>query len=153
MVLNWSLSDSKSPQVFWTLFSILADLNNAIVLIVSTCPLISKSSCPCTNHLATYRARLLQVVSLPLSSSIVCFFFSSLASSGYLSLFSLSCDQPERQSSPFDRFSFLLTITSSVVRPRLGELFLSPHPRGVCASHFIGPTVGCAYTICSYGQI
>ena len=46
MVFHWSLSDSKSPQVFKTLLSILADLNNAIVWTVSTRPLISKSSCP-----------------------------------------------------------------------------------------------------------
>ena len=31
MVFHWSLCDGKSPQVSWTLLSILADLNNAIV--------------------------------------------------------------------------------------------------------------------------
>ena len=40
-----NLSDSKSPQISRTLLSILADLNNAVVWMVSTCPLISKSSC------------------------------------------------------------------------------------------------------------
>ena len=40
------LCDSKSPQVSRTLLSILADLNNVVVWIVSTCPLISKSSSP-----------------------------------------------------------------------------------------------------------
>ena len=49
MVLLRSLSDSKSPQVFRTLLNILADLNNTVVWMVSTCPLISKSSSPCTN--------------------------------------------------------------------------------------------------------
>ena len=29
MVSHWSLSDTRSPQVSWTLFGILADLNNA----------------------------------------------------------------------------------------------------------------------------
>ena len=53
MVSHWSLSDSKSPQVTRTLLSILSDLNNAVVLIVSTCPLISKSSSPCANLLVT----------------------------------------------------------------------------------------------------
>ena len=42
----WSLSDSKSPQVSRNLLSILADLNNAVVWIVSTRPLISKSPSP-----------------------------------------------------------------------------------------------------------
>ena len=40
------LSDSKFPQVYRILLSIQADLNNAVVWIVSTCPLISKSSSP-----------------------------------------------------------------------------------------------------------
>ena len=53
MVFLWSLSDSKSPQVSWTIFSILADLNNDVVWMVSTCTLISKSSSPCTNPLMT----------------------------------------------------------------------------------------------------
>ena len=44
MVFHWSLSDSKSPQVFTTLLSILADLNNVVNSMVSTRPLISKSS-------------------------------------------------------------------------------------------------------------
>ena len=35
MVFHWSLSDSKSPQVFRTLLCILADLNNAVVWPVS----------------------------------------------------------------------------------------------------------------------
>ena len=43
MVIHWSFND-KSPQVSWTLFSILADLNNAVVWTVSTRPVISKSS-------------------------------------------------------------------------------------------------------------
>ena len=51
-VFHRSLSDSKS-QVSRTLLSILADLNNAVVWIVSTSPVISKSSSPCTNLLVT----------------------------------------------------------------------------------------------------
>ena len=52
MVFHWSLSDSKSLQVSRTPLSILADLINAVVWIVSTL-LISKSSSPCTNPLVT----------------------------------------------------------------------------------------------------
>ena len=33
MFFHQSLCDSKSPQVSWTLLSILADLNNALVII------------------------------------------------------------------------------------------------------------------------
>ena len=53
-VFHWSLSDSKSPQVSKTLLSILADLNNIIIWMVSSHLLISKSSNPCTLHLSFY---------------------------------------------------------------------------------------------------
>ena len=53
MVFHWSLSDNKSPKVSRTLLSILAGLNNAVVYIVSTRPLTSKSSSPFTNPLVT----------------------------------------------------------------------------------------------------
>ena len=49
MVFHWSLSNSKSPQVSRILLSILANLNNVVVWMVSTLPLISKSSCPFNN--------------------------------------------------------------------------------------------------------
>ena len=50
MVSHWSLSDIKSPQVSRTLLGIL---NNAVVWMVSTRPIISKSFSPCTNPLVT----------------------------------------------------------------------------------------------------
>ena len=87
MVFYWSLSDSKSPQVARTLLSILDDHNNAVVWMVSTCPLISKSSSPCTNPLViVLRAAIIIgiIVTFMFHS-----FFNSLAMSRYLS-FSLS---------------------------------------------------------------
>ena len=50
---QWSLSDSKSPQVSMTLLSILAVLNNAVVWMVSTRPPTSKFSSPFYNPLVT----------------------------------------------------------------------------------------------------
>ena len=44
----WSLRDTKFPQFTRTLFNILAGLN-AVVLIVSTCPLFSQTYCPFIN--------------------------------------------------------------------------------------------------------
>ena len=88
MVFHWSLSDSKSLQVSRTLLSILADLNNAEVWMVSTRPLISKSSSPFNNVLTT-------VPRVPITTGInVTFmfhsFFNPQARSRYLSFFSLS---------------------------------------------------------------
>ena len=84
MVFHWSLSNNKSSQVSWTLLNILVDLNNAVVWMASTRPLISKSSSPFTNHLVT-------VPSVPITIGItVTFmfpsFFSSQARSRYLFL-------------------------------------------------------------------
>ena len=88
MVFHWSLSDSKSPQVFRTLLSILVDLNNAVVWTVSTPPVISKSSSPCTNHLVTVpRAPIIIGITVTFMFHS---FFNSLTRSRYLSFFSLS---------------------------------------------------------------
>ena len=53
MVFLWGLSDSKFPLVSRNLHSILANLNNAVFWMVSTRPVISKSSSLCTNPLMT----------------------------------------------------------------------------------------------------
>ena len=53
MVSHWSLSDNKSFKVSRTLLSILPDLNLVVVWIISTHPVISNSSSPCTNLLLT----------------------------------------------------------------------------------------------------
>ena len=44
LVFHWSLSDTKSPQIFSTLLNCLADLNSAVIWIVSVRPLISNFS-------------------------------------------------------------------------------------------------------------
>ena len=55
MIFHWSLSDSKSLQVSGTLLSILAILNNVVLWMVSTRPLISESSSPFYNPSVTVR--------------------------------------------------------------------------------------------------
>ena len=52
-MINKSLSDRKSPFVTGILFSNLADLNKAVLCMVLTCTLISKSSSPLSNSLVT----------------------------------------------------------------------------------------------------
>ena len=88
MVFHWSLSDSKSPQVSRTRLRILVVLSNAVVWIVSSRPLTSKSSRSFNNPLVI-------VPNAPITiGTIVTFmfhsFFNSLARSRYLSFFSLS---------------------------------------------------------------
>ena len=55
MIFHWGLSDSKSPQVSRTCHRILAVLNNAVIWIVSTRPLTSKSFRPFGNPLVIVR--------------------------------------------------------------------------------------------------
>ena len=86
MVFHWSLNDSKSPQVSWTLLSILTVLNNAVVWMVSTLPPTFKSSRPFSNPLVT-----LPNAPITIGIIVTCMFhsfFSSLARSRYLSFFS-----------------------------------------------------------------
>ena len=86
MVSHWSLSDSKSFQVSRTLISILADLNNAVVWMVSTRPLISKSSSPSTDLLVTVlRAPI--TIGITVTFMFHSFFFSFLTRSRCLCFF------------------------------------------------------------------
>ena len=106
--VHWSLSDSKSPQIFRILLSILAVLNNVVVWMVSTRPPTSKSSSPFCNHLVT-------VPNAPITIGIIvtCMFhsfFYSLARSRYLSFFSNS-------------FSFILWSAGTVKSTILQVLF------------------------------
>ena len=112
MVFQLSLSDSKFPQVSRTLLSILIDLNNAVVWMMSSRPFISKSFGPFINPLMT-------VSSAPIIIGInVAFrfhsFFSSLVRSRYLFFFHFLsiflCGQPGKLSWQFGKFFFLFLI-------------------------------------------
>ena len=76
MTSHWSLRD-KFPQVSRTLLSILANFSNAVVWMVSTRPLIFKSSSPFTKPLVTVPRDRLQLVKTSLSCSTFFFQFPS----------------------------------------------------------------------------
>ena len=126
MVFHWSLSDNKFPQVTRTLLSIMADLDNAVFWMVTTRPLISNSSTPCSN--------LLVIVPIaPITNSITVTFMchSFFQFSGQIlvliSLFVFL--QPERQSPLFGWFSFFfffcLLPRVLVIWTRLNDPFVS----------------------------
>ena len=89
MVFQWSLSEKKSSKVSRSLLRILADLNNAVVRRVFSCPLISNSSSPSCNPLVTVTRGPISLVSRSLSYSIVVVFFQ-LSSKVQVLIFSLS---------------------------------------------------------------
>ena len=152
MFSHWILSVSKSPQLSSTILSILADLNNAVVWIVSSRPLISKSSTPCINPLLT-------VPSAPITTGITItfmypsFFQFSCKVEVLIFLFTFFLFYPVAKSTIWQVLFCCCLSLGVVIWPRLGDLFASQNPREVCASHFLGRILGCAYTICSYGQI
>ena len=94
MVFHWWLSNSKCPQVFRTLLSILGDLNNTVV---STRSLISKSPCPCTNPITTSLS--CSIAFLVLEQNLDSYFYFRFPSV-------FSCRQPDQLSPQFGRFSF-----------------------------------------------
>ena len=60
-VFLWCLTDNKSLQVSKTLLNIMTDLNNAVIWMVSTFPLISTSSSPLTNPLGIVPSALITI--------------------------------------------------------------------------------------------
>ena len=162
MVFDWYLSDNRF-HVSKTLLNVLADLNNAVVLMVSTRPLISKSSSLFSNLLGI-------IPSAPITTDItVTLMLHSFFSQIFIPHFAffLLCGLLERQNRTvrqvllfihlfifiyFQFFFFLLSL-GLVVRLRFGDPFVSQNPREFCASHSLGRIPGCAYTTCSYGQI
>ena len=91
MGFHWSLSYTKSLEVCRTLLSVLADLYNAILCMVFSRPLISKSSNPCTKNVVTVRSTPI-TIGLTVAFMFHSDFSMSLAMSRYISLFSLSCN-------------------------------------------------------------
>ena len=130
--------DNKSPKISRTLLSILADLNNAVVYLVSACPLISKSSVPCINPLVTKSRALISI------GIIVIFMFhsfvSSLARSRYLSFFSLSFNVSRwsagrAKSAILEVLYFLLVFIRSGCLAKLRwSVYISKSKRSLCVS-------------------
>ena len=107
MVSHWSFSDSKSPQVFWILLSILTDLNNPVVWMVSTPLLIFKSSSPCTNPGTCTKSTNYNLYHCNFHVSQL-FPFPGLSRGTYLSFHFLSvllCGQLEQQIPLFSKYS------------------------------------------------
>ena len=149
MVFHWSLSDNKSPQIYRNLLSILADLINAVYGMVSSRPVISKSSNLFTNFSLTIpRAPITIGIIVPFMFHS---FFYFIAMPKYLSFFSLSFNFTLRlagraKSSILQVLHFLLIIIRS---SRLAEIrwsvCMSQSHKSLCVSFFRTGTGLCIY--------
>ena len=136
------------------LLSILVDLNNAVIWMISHHPLISNFSSP--SSVTVPRAPLTMGITV---TFMLQSFFQFLRMSRYLSFFSLSFNftlwSVGTAKSTIQQVLFFFSWLSLglVVWPRLGDLFVSQNSREVYASHSLGQILSCTYTIWSYGQI
>ena len=105
MVFHWCLSNSKSPQVSRTRLSILVDLSNAVVLIVSTHPPISKSSRPFNNLLVTVPNTPITIGTIVTFMFHSFFYFSSKVEKLILLFTFLQIYSVVRQDSKVDNFA------------------------------------------------
>ena len=149
MVFYKSLCHIKFLQFSRTLLSILANLNNAVIWIVSIRPLISNSSISCTNLLGT-EPRAPITIGITVTFMFHSFFSVLWQGRGIYLSFCFPSVLP--QSPQCGRFSFSCWISLGlVVWPRLDDPFISQNPIEVYVSHFPGRILGCAYTIFSCG--
>ena len=144
---GFSLKFERS-QVSRTLLSILADLNNAVVLMLSTCSLISKSFRNCTksSNYNRYHSHfhVPQFFQFPSKVQVLIFLLS----------FSFTQWSPRTAKSTIRQVLFFLLIitrTGNLAKIRW-SICISKSQR-VCVFHSPGRIQGCAYTICTYGQI
>ena len=87
IVFHRNLNDSKSSHVPMTFIRILADLNNAVVRMVSTWPLTTKSCCPFTCPLGISQVQQPQLV---LTHLHISYFFQIISKVYVLFFISLS---------------------------------------------------------------
>ena len=141
------MNDSKSPQVSRTLLTILADLDNAGVWMVSIWPLISKSSRPFNKlkwvvlHAPIFFFWGGYYIHLLLSF----FFFSSLAryflAVTYRERKVKTKDTEKRDKSTNRQVLFFAFVDDLVCKP--GALFVSHNSREMCVPHSPRRIPGC----------
>ena len=145
LVFHWSLSNSKSPQIFSPFLNIMVDLSNAGVWRVLTHPLISSSSSSLTKPLGTVPWML--IITGMTITFMLHNFISSLARSKYLSLylfsliFTLRSARMAKSTLQIVLFLFCLLSLVLVFRLELSD------PREFFASHSPGWILTYALTI------
>ena len=130
MVFYWSPSDNKSPQVFNTLLSILANFNNAAFWTVSACALIQTPLAPLPGLWGSIPSAT-NTTGITVTFMFHSFLFLWQGTSTYLSfpfLWFSFCSIPGQQSLLFERFSFLFIVTNKTDSGFLHNPHGSPFP-------------------------
>ena len=157
MVFHWNSSDSKSPQVSRTLLSILSLLNNAVVWMVSTQPSTSKSSSSFNNPLVTAPKGPITIGIIVTFMFHSFFQFSSKVEVFILLFTFFQFYSVVSRDSKVDNFAISLfccwLLWGLVFWSRLSDPSVRQSSIRVHVCHFLGQVLGCAYIICSYGQI
>ena len=159
MVFHWRLSDSKYPQVSWTLLSILAIFNNAVVWMVSTRPPTSKSSMP-------FNDLLVNVPKAPITiGMIVTFIFHSFFQFSskvevLISLFKLfqfysvvSRDSSVDNFADFLFFYLLIIIRSGFLAEIRWSVWISKSNRSLCVSFSWTGAGLCIYHLIAWSNL
>ena len=154
MVFHWSLSDSKSPQVFGTLLSIMAVLN-AVVWMVSTHPPTSKSSTLFNNPLVTVLKA--SIIIGIIFTFIFHSFFNSQARSRYLYFFSHSFSfilwSADTAKSIILQILFFIVDYYKVFGPRLGNPSVCQSPIGFFVSFSRTDAGLCMYHLFAWSNL
>ena len=158
MIFHRSLSNNRSPQVSRTLLSILTVLNNVVVWMVSTRPLIYKSSSPVDNRFVTLpKAPITIGITVTFMFHIFLQFPSKAQVLVFLFVFFQFYSVASRDSKDhnFPRVFFLLLlifIWSGRLTEIRGSVCMSKSHRSLCLP-FSRTDAGFCIYICSYGQI
>ena len=150
MVFHWSLSDSESPQVSRTLLSILIDLNNIAVWMVSTRPLISKSFSSFNNPSVTVpRAPI--TISIPVTFMFHSFFNSQVR----FHFFNFILWSAGTAKSTFLQvlFLFLIIIRSGCLVEIRWPVCMTKSHRSLCVSFSRTDGESCIYHLFSWSNL
>ena len=134
MAFPWSLRDSKSPEVSRTPLSILAELNNAVIYMISARPTLPAL----LPSLWRWPKR------APITIGITVTFMLHKYSCHIFFLWFSLCGPPGQRNQLFNRFFLFLfiylflLIKLGLVWPRFGDLFVFRNPRELFAYHSRG---------------
>ena len=132
---HWRLNDSKFSQISWTPFCILADLNNAVVWMVSILLPISNSSIPFSSLIESVPSAPTTIVNTVTSTLLICFFLVLGQGRNFAFIFNLWSAGTTKSTGRKFLFFFYLISTRDDLLTRISlSVCFSKSQRIVCVS-------------------